>query len=234
MPIKEFVFAKAIPSKFQSMTLTLVVNLDRVERGGLYSASSVVFNSGYRAGVETGWRPKSLLFGAQATQVSSSPGTAWGLAASPYSRGVCRPAGTARAPASDSPNSACSFPALLLIPPCTWLSRSVPACVPFTSPSICLHAPSSQARPLQVGQVQSVSVMCVLPVHQRCLLGVWEPVLCGADSRQQDPGGGRLVITYPFGSDEGFCFVFSVFCFVFLWLHLQHVEVPRLGVESEL
>lgn len=64
MPIKEFVFAKAIPSKFQSMTLTLVVNLDRVERGGLYSASSVVFNSGYRAGVETGWRPKSAVWSA--------------------------------------------------------------------------------------------------------------------------------------------------------------------------
>ena len=28
--------------------------------------------------------------------------------------------------------------------------------------------------------------------------------------------------------------LFFLFCFVFLGLHLQHMEVPRLGVELEL
>ena len=32
-----------------------------------------------------------------------------------------------------------------------------------------------------------------------------------------------------------FCLVWGVFCFaVLFWLHLWHMEVPRLGVESEL
>ena len=32
----------------------------------------------------------------------------------------------------------------------------------------------------------------------------------------------------------GFCFFFFFFFFFLLWPHLQHMEVPRLGVESEL
>ena len=28
--------------------------------------------------------------------------------------------------------------------------------------------------------------------------------------------------------------IFVLFCFCFLGLHLQHIEIPRLGVESEL
>ena len=38
-------------------------------------------------------------------------------------------------------------------------------------------------------------------------------------------------------SGSGFIFYFSVLCFVlfcFLGLHLQHMEFPRLGIESEL
>ena len=31
-----------------------------------------------------------------------------------------------------------------------------------------------------------------------------------------------------------FCFCFCLFCFCFLGLHLQHMEVLRLGVKSEL
>ena len=36
------------------------------------------------------------------------------------------------------------------------------------------------------------------------------------------------------GSPVVVFFVFRMFVFCFFWLHLQHVEVPRLGVELKL
>ena len=33
---------------------------------------------------------------------------------------------------------------------------------------------------------------------------------------------------------ECICFLFVVFAFFFFWLHLRHMEVSRLGAESEL
>ena len=35
-------------------------------------------------------------------------------------------------------------------------------------------------------------------------------------------------------TSQAIFFLFLFIIFFFLWLHLQHMEVPRLGVESEL